>query len=59
MRQLGTSRDDSSSVNFLTNLCGDAIGRLPYERMDPGVLNDTPEVSFPYSERIMVVALTN
>lgn len=59
VRQLGTSRDDSSSVNFLTNLCGDAIGRLPYERMDPGVLNDTPEVSFPYSERIMVVALTN
>ncbi|CAI7572640.1 unnamed protein product [Penicillium discolor] len=44
VRQLGTSRDDSSSVNFLTNLCGDAIGRLPYERMDPGVLNDTPEM---------------
>ncbi|KAJ5407289.1 hypothetical protein N7465_008573 [Penicillium sp. CMV-2018d] len=44
VRQLGTSRDDSSSVNFLTNLCGDAIGRLPYERMDPAVLNDTPEM---------------
>ncbi|OQD92693.1 hypothetical protein PENSOL_c038G09024 [Penicillium solitum] len=44
VRQLGTSRDDSSSVNFLTNLCGDAIGRLPYERMDPGVLNHTPEM---------------
>ncbi|CAI7596681.1 unnamed protein product [Penicillium palitans] len=44
IRELGTSRDDSSSVNFLTNLCGDAIGRLPYERMDPAVLNDTPEM---------------
>ncbi|KAK4866366.1 hypothetical protein LT330_008298 [Penicillium expansum] len=44
VRQLGTSRNDSSSVNFLTNLCGDAIGRLPYERMDPTVLNDTPEM---------------
>lgn len=44
VRQLGTSRDDSSWVNFLTNLCGDEIGRLPYERMDPAVLNDTPEV---------------
>ncbi|KAG0158527.1 hypothetical protein PDIDSM_6042 [Penicillium digitatum] len=44
VRQLGTSRDDSFSVNFLTNLCGDAIGRLPYERMDPAVLNDTPEM---------------
>ncbi|KAJ5274560.1 hypothetical protein N7505_003105 [Penicillium chrysogenum] len=44
VRQLGTSRDDSSSVNFLTNLCGDAIGSLPYERMDPAVLDDTPEM---------------
>ncbi|CAG8197121.1 unnamed protein product [Penicillium nalgiovense] len=44
VRQLGTSRDDSSSVNFLTNLSGDAIGRLPYERMDPAVLDDTPEM---------------
>ncbi|CAI7607559.1 unnamed protein product [Penicillium glandicola] len=44
VRQLGTSRDDSSSVNFLTNLCGDAIGRLPYERMDPAVLDHTPEM---------------
>lgn len=49
VRQLGTSRDDSSSVNFHTNLCGVAIGRLQYERMDPAVLNDTPKVPFPYS----------
>jgi 2-polyprenyl-6-methoxyphenol hydroxylase-like FAD-dependent oxidoreductase len=44
IRQLGTSRDDSSWVNFVTNLSGDSIGRLPYERMDPAVLDDTPEV---------------
>ncbi|KAJ5385616.1 hypothetical protein N7517_003527 [Penicillium concentricum] len=44
VRQLGTSRDDSSSVNFLTNLCEEAIGSLPYERMDPAVLDDTPEM---------------
>ncbi|OQE77006.1 hypothetical protein PENNAL_c0063G11820 [Penicillium nalgiovense] len=49
VRQLGTSRDDSSSVNFLTNLSGDAIGRLPYERMDPAVLDDTPEVLVLYT----------
>jgi hypothetical protein len=51
IRQLGTSRDDSSSVNFLTNLCGDMIGRLPYERMDPAVLDNTPEVNSLYSRR--------
>lgn len=44
VRQIGTSRDDSSAVNFLTSLCGDTIGTLPYERMDPAVLDDTPEV---------------
>ncbi|OQD79883.1 hypothetical protein PENANT_c042G04905 [Penicillium antarcticum] len=42
VRQIGTSRDDSHWVNFLTNLNGDSVGRLPYERMDPGVLDDTP-----------------
>lgn len=44
IRQLGTSRDDGRWVNFLPNLSGDLIGRIPYERMDPDVLNDTPEV---------------
>ena len=44
IRQLGTQRNDSSWVNFLTNLSGDLIGRIPYERMDPAVLDDTPEV---------------
>lgn len=46
VRQIGTSRDDSHWVNFLTNLSGDTVGRLPYERMDPAVLDDTPEVCF-------------
>ena len=44
IRQLGTSRADGHWVNFITNLSGDTIGRLPYERMDPAVLEDTPEV---------------
>lgn len=44
LRQIGTSRDDAHWVNFLTNLSGERIGVLPYERMDTNVLNDTPEV---------------
>lgn len=45
MRSLGTPRDDAYWVNFLTNLSGEQIGVLPYERMDSAVLDDTPEVS--------------
>lgn len=45
LRQIGTSRDDAYWVNFLTNLSGERIGVLPYERMDPEVLDDTPEVN--------------
>lgn len=44
IRQLGTKRNDARWVNFLTNLSGDAVGRLPYERMDTGVLEATPEM---------------
>lgn len=44
IRQLGSPRDDAYWVNFLTNLTGEKIGVLPYERMDPGVLESTPEV---------------
>jgi hypothetical protein len=45
IRQLGTKRRDAFWVNFLTNLSGEQVGILPYERMDVDVLNDTPEVS--------------
>ncbi len=45
IRQLGTRRRDAFWVNFLTNLSGQQVGVLPYERMDVDVLNDTPEVS--------------
>lgn len=45
VRELGTSRKDAYWVNFVTNLSGDAIGRLPYERMDPAILDDTPDVN--------------
>jgi len=44
LRQLGTQRADALCVNFLTNLSGERIGVLPYERMDPDVLDYTPEV---------------
>jgi hypothetical protein len=44
IRQLGTPRNEAYWVNFITKLNGTEIGRLPYERMDPGVLDATPEV---------------
>lgn len=46
IRQLGTNRADARWVNFLTDLSGEGVGRLPYERMDVGVLEETPEVVF-------------
>jgi FAD binding domain len=45
IRQLGTKRADAFWVNFLTDLSGEKVGVLPYERMDSAVLDDTPEVS--------------
>ncbi|RKK12150.1 hypothetical protein BFJ68_g10180 [Fusarium oxysporum] len=44
IRRLGTQRDDAYWVNFLTTLSGQALGQLPYERMDMGVLDFTPEM---------------
>jgi hypothetical protein len=44
MRALGSQRSDAYWVNFVTSLSGVRIGVLPYERMDPAVLDDTPEV---------------
>jgi hypothetical protein len=44
IRKMGTKRSEAYWVNFVTNLSGDLIGRLPYERMDALVLDDTPEV---------------
>ena len=45
IRQLGSQRADAYWVNFLTNLTGERVGVLPYERMDVSVLDDTPEVT--------------
>ncbi|KAL4799528.1 FAD binding domain-containing protein [Aspergillus venezuelensis] len=42
IRQLGSNRDDAHWVNFVTNLSGKQVGRLPYERMDKEVLDVTP-----------------
>jgi len=44
IRQLGTPRADAYWVNFVTNLSGEKVGKLPYERMDVDVLDDTPMV---------------
>jgi len=44
IRNLGTPRDDAYWVNFLTTLSGEALGHLPYERMDKEVLDFTPEM---------------
>ena len=45
IRALGTPRADAFWVNFVTDLSGDAVGVLPYERMDAAVLDEaTPEM---------------
>ncbi|TDZ60841.1 Tetracenomycin polyketide synthesis hydroxylase TcmG [Colletotrichum trifolii] len=44
LRRLGSPREDAYWVNFLTNLGGERIGYLPYERMDAEVLESTPEM---------------
>jgi 2-polyprenyl-6-methoxyphenol hydroxylase-like FAD-dependent oxidoreductase len=44
IRDLGTPRSDAFWVNFVTNLSGEAVGVLPYERMDTAVLDETPEM---------------
>lgn len=44
IRSRGTPRSAAFWVNFITNLSGQQVGRLEYERMDKEVLNDTPEV---------------
>ncbi|CAG8381778.1 unnamed protein product [Penicillium salamii] len=42
IRTIGTTRKDAYWVNFITSLAGEHIGKLPYERMDSGVLDHTP-----------------
>lgn len=44
LRSMGTARNDARWVNFITNLSGERVGVLPYERMDEEVLEDTPEM---------------
>lgn len=57
IRNVGTRRRDAFWVNFITCLAGEHVGRLPYERMDPEVLNDTPTVCLPartqYSQQFL------
>ncbi|PYH46446.1 3-propionate hydroxylase [Aspergillus saccharolyticus JOP 1030-1] len=42
IRRLGTCRQNAFWVNFVTHLSGRQVGRLPFERMDPEVLDETP-----------------
>ncbi|GKZ76670.1 hypothetical protein AnigIFM56816_007955 [Aspergillus niger] len=42
VRSIGTKRGEAFWVNFITSLSGRHVGRLPYERMDPAVLESTP-----------------
>lgn len=44
IRNLGTRREDAYWVNFLTTLSGEVLGQFPYERIDVGVLEFTPEM---------------
>ena len=44
IRKLGTPRESGRWVNFVTTLAGETMGRLPYERMDVDVLDQTPEM---------------
>lgn len=55
MRCLGSPRKDAFWVNFVTNLSGQRIGVLPFERMEPEVLNDTPEVGFIKSRMLLIL----
>ncbi|KIX02969.1 uncharacterized protein Z518_06519 [Rhinocladiella mackenziei CBS 650.93] len=48
IRQLGTKRSDAFWVNFVTNLSGQLVGTLPYERMDVDIkmIHNIPQPVF-------------
>jgi hypothetical protein len=47
MRRLGTPLEEAKWVRFVTTLAGGDVGVLPLFRMEPDVLQYTPEVSVP------------
>ncbi|KAK9447025.1 FAD binding domain-containing protein [Limtongia smithiae] len=63
IRGFGTNRKDAYWVNFVTKLGGVHVGRLPYERMDPKVLDATPtmihNVPQPKFEEIITAELAS
>lgn len=59
IRKLGSPREDAFWVNFLTNLSGDRIGVLPYERMDADVMDSTPEVNHFSEASLLIGALAD
>lgn len=44
IRRLGTNREDAYWVHFAASLADHHVASIPYERMDPEVLADTPTV---------------
>ncbi|RAO70423.1 uncharacterized protein BHQ10_006435 [Talaromyces amestolkiae] len=63
IRKVGTCRSDAFWVNFITSLAGEHVGKLPYERMDPEVLDDTPtmihNIPQPNFEQLIANKLAN
>ncbi|KUL86909.1 hypothetical protein ZTR_05351 [Talaromyces verruculosus] len=63
IRKVGTCRRDAFWVNFITSLAGEHVGKLPYERMDPEVLDNTPtmihNIPQPDFEQLIAKKLTN
>lgn len=45
LRKKGTPRDDAKWIRFVTSLSGEEVGVLPFFRLEPDVLEITPEVS--------------
>ncbi|ODM15826.1 hypothetical protein SI65_08666 [Aspergillus cristatus] len=43
IRKMGTSRENGYWVNFIKNLSGKLVGRLPYERMDKEMIHNVTQ----------------
>jgi hypothetical protein len=57
IRRLPAHRPDAMFVRFVTNLSGQQVGCLPYERMSLDVLEHSPEVRWVYQLFGMIFVL--
>lgn len=55
IRQLPAHRRDAMWVRFVTNLSGQQVGCLPYERMSLDVLDASPEVSLLWGRQLFSI----